>query len=132
MDKLTLYDYTLLTDLAVRKFIDENGFTDEEKEKLQQSIDSYLTGAFYLPDLINTISDLLCKIYAKNESNEILKDIAKRELKYKRSTELYTGSLEKIDRYALFCGLMDYLEQEIGGLSTFREIWESNYMNRIN
>ena len=132
MDKLTLYDYTLLTDLAVRKFIDENGFTDEEKEKLQQSLDSNLIGAFYLPDIINTIADLLCKIYGKNESNEILKDIAKRELKYKRSTKLYTGSLNKIDRYALFCGLMDYLEQETGDLSTFREIWGSNYMNRIN
>ena len=79
MDKLTLYDYTLLTDLAIRKFIDKNGFTDEEKEKLQQSLDSNLIGAFYLPDIINTIADLLCKIYGKNESNEILNYLNEKE-----------------------------------------------------
>ena len=131
IDKCTLRDYTLFTELAVREFIQECGLTEDEKMQLENKIDKVLDGAYYVPDIVHTIADLLCKVYNTDESNEILKEIAKRSLLNGTTEKLFTGCLDKIDRFVLLCALLDFIEQENGSLKEFIEIWQKSYLHRM-
>lgn len=131
IDKLYLYEYTLCTELGVRKFISECNLSEEDKMKMEKEIESALAGAYYVPDIVHTVSDLLCKVYEVEESGEILTDIAKRSLLKGNVKRRYEGCLEKIDRKALLYALLDFIEQECGSLNEFIQVWEESYIHRL-
>ena len=129
-ETLNLRDYTLFTELAIREFIEECEISEEEKLRLTEKLDRVLNGAYYVPDYIHTVADMLCKVLGKEEYNSVLSDAAKKVLLKGETVRYYEGCLESVNKEQIIRGLLDFLEQE-GCLLEFITIWKENYIDRI-
>lgn len=106
-----LYEYTLLTEMAIHKFIDENELSVEKQQQLHKQIEENLKDKYFVPDYIHTVLDLLCKAVAEEETKGLIVKVVKTILLKGKQERYFKGYLDSVNKEQLVYAMMDFLEQ---------------------